>query len=445
MKALHLVPATLAFCMFGLMDVSDVAAGQIQIKPKPTQIKPQVTPQIKPRIKPPKIIIRPDVSPQTKRLIEVPPDDDAAKAGPQPEPPTRPAPEFEETAKSPPLPTPRPELGASSDIRDLENVTGGDMGDLKDAATMLEDGLEGQNALPEEFRAGEDDFADGVGGERQLGRDRVGAFDPLGGRGSAFGPGGQNDEFGVDMMSGIPRSPASEAPGDSRSASDAGWVKDGAGHWSRNINNSGWWAGYYQTNNADGSTTATVTLFDDNNDVVARRRISVSAPDENGDRTVEIEDQTPDGETTNKTESTTKNTVGPKPWDQNGNGVPDAQEAPPAPPPEESQPNPVNDGAASGICKGWSPLTGCGRPGPTLQEMLTQPGTSEESTATATGAKPVTGPEAVTNPGDGSYTAGGNRGGGGSGFDPCAIQAGDCGTSPGDLGGPDGGGPVSSD
>ena len=429
------------------------AAG-IKINPKIVKVKPKI------KIRP-KISLRVDVTSRTEKLIKKRSsgrgagiETDAAKAGPQPEPPANRAKEPRKMTRfasgSIPRPTPRPELDGASDLNELFEVAGGNMKDLLDVSKMLKDGLEGQNALPDHFGADEKDLAGGIGGDRPFGSNRVGAWDALGGRGTAFGPGGANSDFGVDMMSGVPRSPASQAPHGGGSAS-SGWTKmpgNSAGRtvWTRDYSDTpsqGGFDVFVRQNGPDGSIHAEITHEDANGNVTGTTSIHVSAPNAKGQRTVTTTYSDGNNDEVEwLVTNTTKSNAGPTPEDQNANGIPDTEEhaagqALTTPPGEESQPDPVNGGAAEGICNGWNPLTGCGRPGPTLWETLTQPGTSEDSTVSSGRGGATSGPEAVTNPGDGSFMASGNTGGsGGRGLDPCAIQGGgDCGTGPDGLGG----------
>jgi len=78
----------------------------------------------------------------------------------------------------------------------------------------------------------------------------------------------------------------------------------------------------------------------------------------------------------------------------------------------------VHDGSVSGNknCN-WNPVWGrcMGEKGPSQKDMTAQPSSGDEDTASTGGsARPRLGAEAVTNPGDGSWTAGrsGNTGGG---------------------------------
>jgi hypothetical protein len=421
------------------------------------------------RIAGPQMKMRIDTRRLVTKAAKKPTGNAIAKAGPQPEPPTRPKrTKVTNVAKQDQaqLPRPRPynefeengngidseidaaevlppSLGGAPELEELLDVTGGNMGDIRNTAKLLEDGP-GQNALPE-IPGANGEFPGGIGGDLPFGGNRVGTMDPFGGRREAFGPGGRNDEFGVDMMSGIPRSPASKAPNPgSEASSGVGWVNDtsnrdspGTTHWSRRLGGSGWVAGFGRRDNADGSISAGIVISDSHNRSVGSRTIEVSAPDENGKRTVDIEDRDSQGNVVHREESETRSSTGPTPWDQNANGVPDSIEraSPPPPPPSDSQPNPADGGPADGICAGWNPLAGCAAPGLKVWDVNSQPGPDPtgEGSGTARSAGASIGPEAVTNTGDGSFTAGGSRGGGGGGhgIDPGCITAGDdCGNGP---------------
>lgn len=469
----------------------------------PNAPKPQIV-----KIKPPRIHVRRNLV----KPVRVPRKNDGpskVEAGPQPEPPTKPRHKFERTAViAPPLPRSRPNhgdhnasdesfdhvleliglntngpssnrerepetydefaendgdmggelnpegvlpphLGISPELAGLLEITGGNMGDVLDVAKLLDEGHGGQNALPERFREQGEKLPGGFGGERPFGAQRVGVWDPHGGRGAAFGRGGRNEGFGADPMAGIPRSPASTAPGPGGQASSGrGWVNttrssdsSGTTHWSRRLGDSGWGAGFSRRENADGSFSGGMVVTDGTGRSVGYRDIEVSAPDENGNRTVVIEDSDSNGNVVHREESETKSSDGPTPWDQNANGVPDSIERDTSAQdvPENTTAGGGDQGAETtnnelGLCGGWNPLNGCGRTTVKPMDTISQPDPTDDGSGTVRSAGASIGPEAVTNGGDGGFIAGQGRGGGGGGtrgVDPGCITAGDhCGNGP---------------
>ena len=408
-----------------------------------------IAPQVKMRINTRRLVTKAAKKPAGNKILE---------AGPQPEPPTRPKRTKvtnvakEDLAR---LPRPRPynefeedgnggkidvadalppALGGAPELEELFGVTGGNMNDIRDAASLLENGLDGQNALPEHLRGNNENISGDIGGERPFGANREGVWDPRGGRGSAFGPGGSNDGFGVDMMAGIPRSPASQAPNPGGQASN-GWSFDGmqvsgSGTYQswRTTDSNGDTVTFVREDFNDGAGSVSITITDADGNVRGDVSIDISKPHGRG-RDYQAEAHDADGNLVGASKGTTETESVPNRYDPDGDGVPN--DVPETGSEQAGQPNPEDGGAAEGLCAGWNPLSGCGQGGLKIWDTITQPGTSEESTATASGAGPRIGPEAVTNGGDGSFTAGGGRrdNGRGHGIDPC-ITAGGCGNGP---------------
>jgi hypothetical protein len=424
------------------------------------------------KIKPPRIHVRRQLT-KPMRIERKSDRPSKTEAGPQPEPPTKPVPGTEVSLNIPPLPRARPTLprepsdtsynefdegGAapggevnttgilpppldmSPELTGLLDITGGNLGDVLDAVKLLEDGPGGQNALPEHFRDQGDDIP-GVGGDHPFGGGRIGAWDPLGGGGTAFGPGGRNEDFGADPMAGIPKSPASKAPGSGGRASD-GWTWDGmvtgttgsgsTESWTRAGSN-GSTVKFTRDEHGDGAISIGIQVTDSEGNVQGEVSIDISAPNKDGSRDYQAQAFDAEGNHVGGSKGTTNTESVPNQYDTDGDGVPDDTTAGGGDQGSETTNN------EHGICNGWNPLNGCAAPGVKIEDSTSQPNPTDDGSATVRSAAASIGPEAVTNGGDGSFVSGQGRAGGGSGLDPCATVAG-CGgggDGPEGPGGPD--------
>ncbi len=391
------------------------------------------------RIARPPVKVKVDMSALAGHGSRKRPGEGIAEGGPQPEPPTRPRLDSKSVVLDvPPLPRPRPgALGNSPALEDLFGTTGGNLGDIKDVASLLEDGPGANNAIPENFRdQGNGEDGDLLGGKRELGGQRLGGYDWRAVRGD-WTIGGDNGDQGVDLTGGAPASPAADAPDGSGVASDGGCgsVPESYG----TVSNCG--------TNDEGQTEATGTR--DGRSTPEGRTESghenwVATKDENSQfvHAIQFDEK---GQNTGEyiqdvqTFGGYERTV--REWrDANGQVI-ERQEIVrrirnnPA-----RQPNPEEGGVADHLCAGWNPMNGCAGKGLTIRDMTSQPGRGETSAAGERSAGANVGPEAVTNGGDGSFIAGGNSGGGGGAeIDPCIAAGEGCGNGPD---GPDG--PVAS-
>jgi hypothetical protein len=390
---------------------------------------------------------------------------DVAEAGPQPEPPTLPRLKRKQAVLDvPPLPRARPQiadlggegsddpvepggealdspplpasLGHSPALEELFDTTGGNLDDIRDAASLLEDGPGTHNAIPDNFRdQGNGEDTEQLGGKRELGGQRLGGYDWRAARGD-WTIGGNDGDKGVDLTGGAPTSPAADAPDGSGVASDGGCgsVPESYG----TVSNCG--------TNDDGQTEAAGTRegrsapegrteSGHENWTATRDEDSLFVHaiqfDEKGQKTGEF---IQDIQTFGGTERTVYE------WrDANGEIIERREITRRIRNNPAGQPNPEEGGVADHLCAGWNPMTGCAGKGVTARDMTGQPRPGETGAPDERSAGASVGAEAVTNGGDGSFIAGGNSGNGGRGEpDPCIAARESCGNGPDGPDGPDG-------